>query len=283
MQTQMTERDKRLIVMLSLIVIIVGFGWWGIRPALKSTKNVNKEYAQQKDLQEINELKLSQLSIFQVEAERYDELVKEEQKNFYPIMSSSEIDKHFTDMALSHHLNAYDLSINIGKTPADVNPYQYSKLADQVATAAVELALSEQQAEDDLDLPTNNKNKNQDTVSTEEEEDPFSYIPSIAYNSEIYGVDIAMRLSGDREDLQAMIDEISHSEKKSLVRNFVWSEETSMISAPEPTPSAEDADSDEPGLPAATMRVTAVLNINLTLYMCDTSDPVTQTETTEEE
>ena len=47
MQTQMTERDKRLIVMLSVIVLVVGFGWWGIRPALKANKEMKTELEQQ--------------------------------------------------------------------------------------------------------------------------------------------------------------------------------------------------------------------------------------------
>ena len=52
----MTQRDKRLIVMLSLIVIIVGFGWWGIRPSIKNAKAYEKDYTKEKDLQEINEM-----------------------------------------------------------------------------------------------------------------------------------------------------------------------------------------------------------------------------------
>ncbi len=282
----MTQRDKRLIVMLSLIVIIVGFGWWGIRPSIKNAKAYEKDYTKEKDLQEINEMKLMQLPMYQVEADKYDELVKEEQKNFYPIMTSSEIDRHFTDMALAHHLNSYDLSISIGKEPEQVKPYQFSSLAVLVEQAQTELSMAEQTREDEIEDLAKNKKKTTEEETVEEEEDPFAYEPSIAYNSEIYGVNVSMRLSGDRNDLQALIDEISNSEKKTLVRNFVWSEETSVITSPTPMPEAEAEGDGEAALPTATMKVTAVLNINLTLYMCDTSDPtegMTEVDTTEEE
>ena len=285
MQTQMTERDKRLIVMLSLIVIIVGFGWWGIRPALKSTKTVKKEYNQQKDLQEVNELKLSQLPMYQVEAEKYDEMVAEEQKNFYSIMTSGEIDRLFTDMALSHHLNSYDLSISIGREPTEVRPYQYSALAAQVENAATELA-AQQQADMDETQDKKDSTEAATEAATEEVEDPFAYVPSIAYNSEIYAVDISMRLSGERKDLQALIDELSNSEKKILVRNFVWSEEITMGQPKQAVVTTEEnASADTEAEDAYTMHVTSVLNINLTLYMCDTSDPtegMTETESESE-
>ncbi len=258
MQTQMTERDKRLIVMLSLIVIIVGFGYWGIRPALKKTKTINKDYEKQKDIQEVNELKLNQLPIIEIDAESYDELVAEEQKNFYSIMTSSEIDRYFTNMALSHNLYAYDLSISIGSEPVGVNPYQYSNLAYAVASEGFEFSVDD--TEDSSSDTT--EDADDDVSPLEAMEDPYSYVPSIAFNSEIYGVDIGMRLSGKRSDLQALIDELSNSEKKILVRNFTWSEESRVVNE---MPTEEGAE------PETTLEVVSVLNINLTLYMCDTT------------
>ena len=43
MQMTMTEKDKKLIVFLSIFVIIVAMGWWGIRPALKAAKETKEE------------------------------------------------------------------------------------------------------------------------------------------------------------------------------------------------------------------------------------------------
>ena len=260
MQTQMTERDKKLIVMLSVLVLIVGFGWWGIRPALKSNKAMKAELEDQESLREINEMKLMNLPMYEVEAESYEELIAEERVNFFPIMASNEIDRYFTDMILSMGLSSYDLSIRVGTEPAPVEPYQYSKLADQVALESVELALGSGLSTDE--------ESDDSSSSGDELVDPFDYVSSSAFNSEIYGVDVTLRLAGDMNKLKALIDELSTSEKKLLIRNCVWSEEVSMVSDYANFDDSEDEDD----VPAAKMQSTTILNINLTMYMCDQTD-----------
>ena len=69
MQTQMTERDKRLIVILSIIVIVVGFGWWGIRPAIKNNTKMKTEIEKQEELMAVNDAKLAKLAMYEAEAE----------------------------------------------------------------------------------------------------------------------------------------------------------------------------------------------------------------------
>ena len=246
MQVQMTERDKRLIVMLALIVIVVGFGWWGIRPAIKGISKMSKELEEQESTMQVNETKLSKLFMYETEADSYGEMIVAEKDNYFPIMSSSEIDRFFTNMILDRGLSAYDLSIRIGSSPVPVEPYQYSALARIVA--------------DEAERQKNSEKKGS-------EEDPFEYTSSPAYNSEIYGVDIAIRLAGDMDDLKGLIEDISKSEKLLLVRNCVWTEQVSMVNE-----YVED-DSDEGGSYVPTMKSTTVLNVNLTLYMCDQSEP----------
>ncbi len=238
-----------MIVGLTLIVILVGFGWWGIRPALKKASEADKEYEKQSSIRDMNDLKLSQLPMLTVSEADYEAQMAEEKKNFYPMMRTSEIDRLFTDMALSHNLNAYDLSIDVDKAPTEVKPYQYSAMAYEVQNAENE-SVSAEDLETDAEGLT----------------DPFAYVPSIAFNSEIYGVNIGMRLSGEREQLQAMIDELSNSEKRILVRNFIWSEQMSVDESALSTEGSED------GAPAYAMKVTSVLRINLTLYMCNADE-----------
>ncbi len=254
MQVQMTERDKRLVVILSIIVIVVGFGWWGIRPAIKDNAKMSKEIEKQRVAQQVNDAKLSKLFMYETEAETYEEYISGVKDHFFPIMSSSEIDRLFTNMVLERGLAAYDLSIRIGSQPVPVEPYQYSALAVIVADEAERL-------------------KNESDSSGSSEEDPFEYTSSVAYNSEVYGVDISMRLAGEMEDLKGLIEDISKHDQLLLVRNVVWTEQVSMVN---------DYDA-ETGEYLPTMQSTTVLNLNLTLYMCDQSEPVEETEEAEEE
>ena len=254
MQVQMTERDKRLIVILSIIVIVVGFGWWGIRPAIKSNTKMSKELDTQLVTQQVNETKISKLFMYETEAEAYEEDIAKEKEHFFPIMSSSEIDRLFTNMVLERGLAAYDLSIRIGSDPVPVEPYQYSALARIVADEKERL-------------------KNEGDSSGDSDEDPFEYTSSVAHNSEVYGVDISMRLAGEMADLKGLINDISKSDQLLLVRNVVWTEQISMVND-------YDSETDE-YIPV--MQSTTVLNLNLTLYMCDQSEPVEETEEAEEE
>ena len=43
MKFEITERDKKLLVMLSIFVIVVCIGYWGIYPVMKEKKKLGKE------------------------------------------------------------------------------------------------------------------------------------------------------------------------------------------------------------------------------------------------
>ena len=48
MKLEMTQKDKNLLIMLSIFVIVVCIGYWGIYPVVKGIVNTNKEIATQK-------------------------------------------------------------------------------------------------------------------------------------------------------------------------------------------------------------------------------------------
>ena len=49
MKLEMTQKDKNLLIMLSIFVIVVCIGYWGIYPVVKGIVNTNKEIATQKE------------------------------------------------------------------------------------------------------------------------------------------------------------------------------------------------------------------------------------------
>lgn len=71
MQTKMTERDKKLLFALVIIVIVFVIGYLGIYPLVKSVREINKEIEEQEALQSENEIKLTNLTIIQVDNERW--------------------------------------------------------------------------------------------------------------------------------------------------------------------------------------------------------------------
>lgn len=52
MKLEMTQKDKNLLIMLSIFVIVVCIGYWGIYPVVKGIVNTNKEITTQKETKE---------------------------------------------------------------------------------------------------------------------------------------------------------------------------------------------------------------------------------------
>lgn len=189
MKMEMTQRDKKLLVFLTLFVIIVGIGYWGIYPMIKDIMSYNTKIEEAEELKAINERKLQELPVLEKESERITRVIADAKKDYYPMMTSDEIDKLFTGMALDYNLYAYQMDIKISDEQALVEPYVYSE-----------------------------KKAIQDS---EEENTDTQSLPATG----IYAAQITMRLGSDDEEvLQKYIDDLSASQQKQLIQNYSFSE-----------------------------------------------------------
>ena len=263
MQTEMTERDKRLIVALSIFVIVVAIAYWGIRPALKDIKAINKDIEEQQEIEKINEKKLSMLSLYQAMQEEYLAEVDTKTEQFYPMMNSDEIDKLFTLEVLKRGFSSYDLAIAIDNMPVDMEPYMYSQLAAAIETGestdAYETVSEESLLPGDDKKEDKSEDKNEDKDSGESE-DASELLPEDV-NTDIYSATVTMRLGGDKKALENYIDDLYKTDKKLLVNSYAWSEDVTIDAA-----DAERAlyVEEEGGV---NVNVETVLDISVTIYM----------------
>lgn len=189
MKMGMTQRDKKLLVFLTLFVIIVGIGYWGVYPMVKDILSYNTEIEEAKALKALNEQKIAELPVLEKEGERLTQVILDAKKDYYPLMTSDEIDKLFTGMALDYNLYAYQMDIKIDENEARVEPYVYS----------VKKVMQENEEE---------------TMENE-------FLPSTG----IYTAQITMRLGSDDEEiLQQYIDDLSASKQKQLIQNYSFNE-----------------------------------------------------------
>ena len=263
LQTEMTERDKRLIVALSIFVIVVAIAYWGIRPALKDIKAINKDIEEQQEIEKINEKKLSMLSLYQAMQEEYLAEVDTKTEQFYPMMNSDEIDKLFTLEVLKRGFSSYDLAIAIDNMPVDMEPYMYSQLAAAIETGestdAYETVSEESLLPGDDKKEDKSEDKNEDKDSSESE-DASELLPEDV-NTDIYSATVTMRLGGDKKALENYIDDLYKTDKKLLVNSYAWSEDVTIDAA-----DAERAlyVEEEGGV---NVNVETVLDISVTIYM----------------
>ncbi len=251
MKFDMTERDKKLLIFLSVFVIVVCIGYWGVYPVLKDIGEIKENIQEEKDLQEMNEMKVSQLPMIEVETDRMEEEIETAKVNYYQIMTANEIDKHFTNLALASGLYAYDLSISISEEPTSLEPYQYSKKA--LGTE------DEEYYDEDYD-----KESSEDYLDESEDEDDALFEDEDKFVATgIYTARISMKTGGDEEELIKFLDDLCNTDKKLRVVSYDFSEERSI--------EYNEASETEEGVADESYEVKSymILNISFEIYMCE--------------
>ena len=99
MKTNMTERDKKLLVFMFMVVIVVGIGYWGVIPQIKAANSYASKAEDEEAEKKINQLKIVNAAGIDMQAEEYKSQIAEKKDEFYPIMTNSEVDRMMTEMA----------------------------------------------------------------------------------------------------------------------------------------------------------------------------------------
>lgn len=233
MKMQMTEKDKKLLIFLSIFVIVVCIGYWGIYPVIKDISNLQEDIEDQEDLKSENEFKRSELPGLQADNAEMEAQILTARKQFFPMMETDEIDDYITGIALEHGLFAYNLSISIDHDESTLAPYQFS-----------EKALKPQE------------NPEGDMILESDMSDlPLSGEEAMPVTTGIHVANISLRLDGEKEELLRLIDELSVSEYKLRLRKYSWGEERSV----EYGENMEDFE----------VIIKSVLNLDIEIYMCE--------------
>ena len=264
MQTKMTERDKKLLFALVIIVIVFVIGYLGIYPLVKSVREINKEIEEQEALQSENEIKLTNLTIIQVDNEKMEEDIIEKRKDFYPVMAASDIDKLLTGKALSYNLYSYDLDIDVNDTVVSLVPYQYSDRGEDDDTDASED--DQEDAVDAVDYLDNTYSSGSSSGGSTDTGDASSDSDGTTTDMSAVGIYVAyvnMRLGGNRADLEKFLDDMVASGEKVRVVSYSWTE-------------GRQLDYNNDG--TYNLVTEKVLDISLELYMSDPGDEVEGTE-----
>lgn len=269
MQTKMTERDKKLLFALVIIVIVFVIGYLGIYQLVKSVREINKEIEEQEALQSENEIKLTNLTVIQVDNEKMEEDIIEKRKDFYPVMAASDIDKLLTGKALSYNLYSYDLDIDVNDTVVSLAPYQYSDRGeDDDADASEDDQEDAVDAADYLDntYSSGSKSSGSSSGGSTDTGDASSASDGTTTDMSAVGIYVAyvnMRLGGNRADLEKFLDDMVAGGEKVRVVSYSWTE-------------GRQLDYNNDG--TYNLVTEKVLDISLELYMSDPGDEVEETE-----
>lgn len=245
MKIEMTERDKKLLTFMGVFVIVVIIGYYFTLPQLKKASEYQDDIEEQETIQAVNQSKIMQLGVVEVNNEELEKLIEGAKDNYYPMMDSEQIDRLVTNTVIEKYgLTSYDLFIG-EKTLASLSPYIYSEKALTGKSDAQERALNAAApviSDDGMIL-----------FSDAMDEDSSSSGYSNVETTGIYMVAITMRLAGDKDKITRLLDDLALSEKK--LRLVDYSVDTEQIIIPH-----EDGTQE--------IYTTDALNISVELYMC---------------
>lgn len=217
LEMKFTERDKKLIVFLSLFLLIVGIGYFVVRPLYE---RVGQLQAQADEL----ELQVEQTQNYLVRLPQLRKMNEElrgrrqdELQIFYPYMESQELDKMITGLTLHESLGAKNLTITIPDEPYVITPYF---LSVPQPDEEEQLSESEQAYEDEK----------ADNTQTDEAQTPDAQAGTDGAEQVLYVATLAVDATGTHEQLQAYIDLLSDDEEYPAIQvnSYTWNRENTV-------------------------------------------------------
>ena len=248
MKIELTERDKKLLTFMGVFVIVALIGYYLVLPQLKKAGEYQDQIEEQEIIKSVNETKIMQLPVVEVNNEELEKLIIGAKDNYYPMMDSEQIDRLVTNTVIEKYgLVSFDL--NIGeKSLTALSPYMYSQKALTGESGARERALNAAApiiSEDGMimfaDVMEEGSSGNADAGYTSSEA------------TGIYMVPIQMRLSGNKDNITRLLDDLALSEKKLRLVDYTTNVEQIVIPHEDGTQEIYYTDS---------------LNISVELYMC---------------
>ena len=288
MKSNLTEKDKRLLLIMFIFVVVVGIGYWGILPQIKAYRELESEIEDQEVLKSINEQKVANVIFVESQCDEYETAMAEDKEKFYDMMTEAQIDRMLTTMAIKNGLEAFSFSINIPDTPTDRKAYIYSDLYQQQLQyeEAQKLAFESELEKEDEDLldtsDSKDKKDKKDKDSDDKKKEPemvdiFGDTDTIGTNTDIYAARVTFSLGGDEKDLHNFLNQIINSEKKILITSYSWGEYQTTKEVVNPT-----VEEGEEGRITQEVVTSKSLTISMEIYMCDKVAEVEETPAEEE-
>lgn len=126
---EITSRDKKLLSVLSVVLILVVFGNFAVRPLLSQRSELAEEFREKQQTKETMENAIASIpqKEARLKASRAD--FKKETKDIYPIMESHKVERMITKLILNCGLSSRDFEISAKPSVSVLTPYLESSLA----------------------------------------------------------------------------------------------------------------------------------------------------------
>lgn len=305
MKTNMTERDKKLLVFMFMVVIIIGIGYWGVLPQIKAANSYASKAEDEEAEKKINQLKIVNAAGIEMQADDYKNQIAERKNEFYQIMTNSEVDRMMTEMARDENLEIYDLTFNMPTEPSSRLAYQNSDLytVQLFEKAKLEDDEDDEDEEDDemaavtsgdlsgsSDKSSEKKKKIQTTAEINDQ--IMGDDSSFQLNTDVYAVPVSMTVGGKISDLNNFLNKIITTDKRVLLISYSWGTYREILEYDEEGNyigvSSKGTISELAGISTEEVEDNEVktvdrktLTVQIEIYMCDTTAVASESDAEE--
>ena len=224
--SSITERDKKLLYGLGLIVIVALFYIIGIRPLNNKIVKLEDKIDSAQVEYDTMKMKTYQLGLLKDFEESALNLNTELSGRYYEMMVPAEIDRLYTGKALGYGLKANNLTIQSSKEKAVLLPYNHSKAWSdyQAYYADGEEASAASKKEDDSEGLS--QEENLDAIASLNDQLGMYYASDTSY-ADVYATRVTLDVYGNRDKAQELLDEII-DDPATRVTNFEWTSLTGI-------------------------------------------------------
>ena len=182
MTLKVTERDKKILLVLAVFLIVLGLIAGVLMPLMENTQKLGEEIAEAEVEKQEKEMKVAALPGMRSRMEKAEEELSAMQERYYPVMKSVEIDRMMTHTAVNCGIQVLDMDIKMPDFTSYTTLLNYGDIVYGV----------EQE---------NSENT------------PFDGM---------YTASLTMNMTGSRENLQSMLDVTVSQEPRQRVTDFSW-------------------------------------------------------------
>ena len=182
MTLKVTERDKKILLVLAVFLIVLGLIAGVLMPLMENTQKLGEEIAEAEVEKQEKEMKVAALPGMRSRMEKAEEELSAMQERYYPVMKSVEIDRMMTNTAVNCGIQVLDMDIKMPDFTSYTTLLNYGDIVYGV----------EQE---------NSENT------------PFDGM---------YTASLTMNMTGSRENLQSMLDVTVSQEPRQRVTDFSW-------------------------------------------------------------
>lgn len=234
---KLTQRDKKLLSILIVFVIIVAFVFLAIRPLTINYLAMRDQMIDEKNEQQINEAKEERLTSLQEDEKELNENLMQASSDYYEVMQSDEVDHLLTSLVMSQGLVSKNLEIVMPTEKFTIDAYEWSGLAqgtgqEEVAKIAATYELAEEEKMRDTEDSTEDSTEVSSEQSTEESA-PQSNSQTLDTTdmSGILAVTATMTVQGEQEKMESLINTISEDYPAIRITSYSWDTDTTTTTA----------------------------------------------------